>query len=274
MPDGNRGLWIHKAKDGTGSWPVIKRSKHGNEVETHSVHRETDIISDGHGFWVIAGTSDNRILVVGKVQHDVIQSVAVVPYKCTIHPSGCVGALWVNVEGYDSRDDELLQKGLLKDGLWLIGHQSKEKISEESYGESISPDGDGNLWYSGWDEELNSLVLKRHCSIGVTQNTRLEFPIGSRVIGCGSCTTVFVFYERPKWCNSTGELMCVTQNLESEQWSSVVIGECRSDTKFASDGSGGLWALVNEGDNCRFWKCNRFGMTPLQIGIILLHQQT
>jgi len=154
---------------------------------------------------------------------------------------------------------------LLEEGLWLLGSNSKQKINDEPHApDTISPDGHGNLWYFYVNDNYK-VELKRYTSNGQSEDTNMEFEMGHgpNVYGCNSSTSVFVTHQPYEVDGNVLQIMYVSQDAESGQWSSLVIGEClHNNTKFASDGNGGLWALSGNGNNCRFWKCNEIMMEP------------
>lgn len=130
--------------------------------------------------------------------------------------------------------------------------------------DDIKSDGCGGLWYLAENDGMDALVLHHIDHAGDKENTGFEFPIGStQVHGCDSSTSVFVTYE----FNGRNIDICrVSKDREEgneEGWAKDVIGDCPTDTLFASDGAKWLWGLYpseQDGGECSLWKFSTNGI--------------
>ena len=268
VPDGLGGLWIHKASRpyrSTVNFPLLHRNKRGRERQRYEVPRDSDVVADGSGgVWAISGYDGDHVLTIKRyLQEGAVHYINAVPGDSEIYYGR--SKLWVNVEDYDPRDEEMIGEDLLDDGLWLLGSHSKEKVSTDNFPEGhISGDGSGNLWVLGENEERSALILKRFTPDGACESTGLEFSVGACVHGCDSSTSVFVFHQPEECDDYNGHLMYIEQNPQSNQWTSKQIGEGPTDMQYGSDGKGKLWALmVDDDEDCMFWVCDGSEMQPI-----------
>lgn len=269
IPDGTGGLWIQEARrlGLTDNWPVIHKNRR-REVKKFEVARDADIVSDGNGgVWAMSAPDDDSYCChVKRYMSNSTHDVAAVPIASALF-YGPGGKVWINVASDDVYNQNI--RNPLEDGLWLCGSHSKQLLfrpprdSFSKYG-VVDSDGVGNLWFLDENENADAFVLKYILANGLHTDTGIRFPIeGTEVYGCGSKWGAFVFHPSPECDDFEGRLTYVSQD-ETGQWSSAVIGECPTDTKFTSDGKGGLWCLmVDDDDECMCWKCDRIGMTPI-----------
>jgi len=267
VPDGTGGLWIQEAQGNQANWTVRHKNKR-REVDKYVIPRDAEMVSDGNGgIWAMSVSGDIDVFEVKRYMSNSTHDIATVPSQSSLY-YGPGGKVWIYVESNDSYD--LSIDDPLEDGLWLFGSHSKELLRSPGDGIGFSTgdvdsDGVGNLWLLEENEEMDALVLKRILANGDREETRFEFPLGgSEVYGCGSSSGVFVFHQSPECDDFEGQLTYISYDALTQHWSSAVIGECPTDTKFASDGNGGLWALmVDDDDECMYWKCNSIGMDPI-----------
>mmetsp|Transcript_2917 Transcript_2917/g.6305 ORF Transcript_2917/g.6305 Transcript_2917/m.6305 type:complete len:1354 (+) Transcript_2917:30-4091(+) len=284
VPDGHGGLWIHEARrvidddDDTinNNWPVWHKNKH-REVEKFQVPRDADLEADGAGgIWAIIpgpelenGNNNNHGAEIKRyIPGSLPSHVAWVPDGSDLYFGGRRGKVWVYSymeRGVDYDGD------MLDEGLWLLGSHDAEKLGETNDGVGFStgdvdPDGSGNLWYLEENAHMDTVILKRCMHNGDRESTSFEFPIdGTEVYGCDSNTGVFVFHEPPGVHDyDAGQLTYVSKESGSRRWTRATVAWCPTDTKFASNGAGGLWALMVDDDGeCKLCKCNGMGMEPV-----------
>ena len=196
-----------------------------------------------------------------------------VPVSSELYYGGRRGKVWVYAETAHDDDVGAAVGGppRLEDGLWLLGSNTREKFGGVRDGVGFSTgdvdsDGKGGLWWLEENDRMDALVLKwrNHRDFRVHSHMR-PFPIGgTEVYGCDSADGCFVFHQSPNCREGESALTRVSMETEGDMagsWSSRRVANCPSDTKFASDGAGGLWALmVTPGSSsCKFWRIDGSG---------------
>jgi hypothetical protein len=198
-------------------------------------------------------------------------NVALVPQQDTdIFHAGRGGKAWVYVENKAENEND----DILEDGLWILGSSRQKVFSRNSFfcngPGRLSPDGFQKIWClegNERNERADALVLKRYSPTGESEETPFSFSMGASVHGCDSSDGVFVFHQSRDDDRQVdeGDLSYIFFDPETDQWHSTLAGECSIEAKFASDGNGGLWALVpdEEGITMKVFRCNTVRMDTI-----------
>lgn len=277
IEDGSGGLWIHRANGQDDMWPLLHKTM-DSETEKYFVNKFAKVVSDGgEGVWALSPVERSTLYsVLIHYTGDTETFSATVPATSAIFP-GLHGKSWVHV--YNELN-VLSRANMLSDGLWLIDDDASEKIAvldPENHSFATS-DGFGNIWL------LDSVGIVDSVSVILTryflENQNIgneEFPLvierGSALYGCQAPEKFFVLCPAsPNDLNGMRSLIFFKYGAVESRWDRILIGQCVSDAKIASDGNDGLWIIMegvdDNDESSGVWHANESGMSrvfPLTI---------